>query len=84
MMTTAVGFNPANTISASLIIFVVVLTNVDRAAPEPAIHWHCRQTTGGLNCITPLAIADCPLSPTRLSEMRIHVDRASVDTSQIK
>ena len=68
MMTDAFGSNRANAITASPVFFAVVLTIVDRAAPEPACQGLRRQTTGDFNGITPYAIADCPLSLTRLSE----------------
>ena len=84
MITTVFVTNRANAITTSPVIFAVALTIVDRAAPEPASQGHRRQNPGGLNCITPLAINDCPLSLTRLSEPRIHVDGTSVDTSQSK
>ena len=81
-MAAAFGSTRANAISASPVIFFVTLVNADRAAPEPASHRR-RPTPGGSNCITPLAIADCPLSLTRLSEPRIHVKGSSVDGTQI-
>ena len=68
MSTTDLGSNHANAITASPIILFVELRNANRAAPEPASQGHRRQNTGGFNCITPHAIADCPLSLTRLSE----------------
>ena len=67
-MTTDSGSNHANAITAVPIIFGVVLQNAHRAAPVPASQGLRRQTTGGFNCITPYAIADCSLSLTRLSE----------------
>ena len=68
MIATASSFVGANAISVSPIIFVVLLRNAHRAAPEPASQGYRRHTTGGSNCITPLAIIDCPLRLTRLSE----------------
>ena len=47
MMTTAFGSTRANAISASPIIFIVVLATVHRAAPEPASQWYRRQKPGG-------------------------------------
>ena len=84
MIATASDSIGANAIRVLPVRFVVLLRTAHRAAPEPASQWYRRPNPGGLNCITPLAIADCLLSLTRLSETRIHVDRAIVDTSQIK
>ena len=83
-MTAAFCFNCAIAIIASPIILVISFGYADRAAPEPASQGLRRPNPGGWKCITPHAIVDCLLSLTRLSEVRIHVDRASVDTSQIK